>query len=509
MNGAPNQFTKRCHRYVTLQQKPHSPGDAMHSNSTRLQKIIFFLVVTVGFYSCSPKINPEKPFLMQTNFRMDSLPNSEINIPIQINLKPIYTEAEKNVDTIFTSANWPDGWVQEACDMRYKYSFRRSPLTMKASGSSLNLGFTGFYKIIGSTRLCTGSTVLSPWTPPCKCGFDGDERKVEVNFTNTVSILPDYKIRLAINRQEPKPLDKCEVCFWGQDITGEVMKGLKAELDFAKKSLLDSFGTVDVKPQVQLIWNKLNEGYNLYGLGWLKINPQRLRINNFFAKNDSLNIFLGLSAKPVISFEKPGVQSSAVPDMNDFSMRQGFNIFLDAVLNYDSLSTILNSQFKGQRFDFSKGPLKKHIVIEEIKLYGTGNEKLIIKLNFSGSQSGVMYLTGKPVYDKEKKQIEIKDIDFDIKSKDALLKTANWLFSKKITNELQKNAKFDLTAYIETAKTTVNQQLNKEWIKGIRSYGNMNDIKIIGFYPLSSHLIIRSNCSGDLSVKADAVNFSF
>ena len=97
--------------------------------------IIFSIVALLFLVSCSHKINPERPTLATTNFKLDSLPNSEINIPIQINLKPLYTMAEKQVDTLFTSANYPDGWVQEGCDTRYKYSFRRSPLQMKASGT--------------------------------------------------------------------------------------------------------------------------------------------------------------------------------------------------------------------------------------------------------------------------------------------------------------------------------------------------------------------------------------
>jgi hypothetical protein len=85
-----------------------------------------------------------------------------------VNLKPMFLMAEKSVDTIFTSPNYPDGWMQEGCDTRYKYSFRRSPLKMVGSGNTLTIGFTGFYKIIGSTRVCVNGTVVSPWTPACK-----------------------------------------------------------------------------------------------------------------------------------------------------------------------------------------------------------------------------------------------------------------------------------------------------------------------------------------------------
>lgn len=468
-----------------------------------LPAIIVFLI------SCTRRIIPEKPLLSESDFKIDSLPNSEINIPIQVNLKPVYTLAEKMVDTVFTSPNYPDDWIQDGCDSRYKYVFRRSPLQINATGTSFNIGFTGYYKIIGSTRVCVKGAAISPWTPPCKCGFDSDgERRVNVSFTSSMSVLHDYKIKLSVKRQEPEALDKCSVCFWGQDITKQVLNGLKTELDAAKENMIVSYGTVDLKSRFQQVWDQLNNAYNIYGLGWLQINPQKIRVNNLFAQNDSLNIYLGLSARPVISFEKPPERSSLVPTISDFSRRPGFNIFLDAILNYDSLSNILNLQIAGKQFDLDKGPLKKSFIIKDCKLYGTGNEKLIIKVKFSGTDDGVIYFTGKPVYNKESNIIEVKDIDFDMKSKDALLKAADWLFSKKITAEISKYARFDLNAYIDTAKLSINRQLNQEWVKGIRSYGNINDIKLIGIYPLNRFLVIRSNCTGDLSVKVESINFS-
>jgi len=471
--------------------------------------IFVLLALLISSASYSQKINPENPDLSPGNFKLDSLPNSEINIPIQINLKPMYAMADKSVDTVFTSPGYPDGWVQEGCDTRFKYIFRRSSLQIKGSGSSLNIGFMGYYKIIGSSRVCVSGTVISPWTPACKCGFGSEgERRVNVSFSNSITVQPDFKVKLAVKRNEPQPLDKCEVCFWGQDITSQVMKGLVANLEDSKKSMEKTYGSVDLKPRFQQIWDQLNKTYSLYGLGWLQINPQKIRINNLFINKDSLNIYLGLSAKPSIGFEKPADKKNALPNLGSFSKQQGFSIFLDAVLNYDSLSYIVNQQLKGKEFDFKKAFIKKKFIIDECKIYGGGFEKLIIKILFSGTNSGVVYLVGKPVYDADKKTIEITDIDFDIKSKNVLLGSADWIFDKKITKEISKNAKFELAAYIDSAKININSQLNQEWIKGIRSSGNIKDIKLIGIYPMQQHLIIRSNCSGDLSVKVETTNLS-
>ncbi len=67
--------------------------------------------------------------------------------------------------------------------------------------------------------------------------------------------------------------------------------------------------------------------------------------------NDSLNIFIGLAAKPSIGFEKPVEQTSAIPNLGTFSRQPGFSIFMDAMLSYDSLSNILNKEIKGTEFD--------------------------------------------------------------------------------------------------------------------------------------------------------------
>lgn len=470
--------------------------------------VLVLAIIAACLSSCSHKITAERPTLAASTFRLDSLPDSEINIPIQINLKPVYAMAEKFVDTMYTSPGYPDGWVQNGCDTRYKYAFRRSPLQMKAAGTSLTLGFTGYYKIIGSTRVCVAGAAISPWTPPCRCGFDEPERRVNVSFTNSVNIQPDYKVKLAIRRNEPEPLDKCEVCFWGQNITNEVLKGLKTELDAAKAALDKSYGTVDLKPQFQQLWTQLCKVYNVYDMGWLQINPQKIRVNNLYAKGDSLYVYMGLSARPSISFERPEEKNLVVPAMGSYSRAQGFSIFLDATMNYDSLSNILNRHVVNKEFDFNKGLVKKKFIIQDCHLYGANNERLIIKVNFGGTDEGTIYLTAKPSYDKDSHILELKDIDFDIKSKDALLKTADWLFNRRIVNEISKNTRFDLNAYIDSAKTTINQQLNHEWVKGISSTGAINDIRLIGIYPTAQSLVIRSNCTGNLSVNVESVDFS-
>src|SRR5688500_7340549 len=293
---------------------------------------IFLSLILVFSYSAKA----QKPII-----NIDSLPLSPIIIPIQINLKPIYALAEKNVDSVFTSPNYPEGWVQLDCATRYKYHFRRSPLVMKTSGTTMNLSFTGLYQIIGSSRACVKGTALSPWTPACTCGFTEGERKVAVNFSSLFSFQPNHQIRVAVNRKEPQALDKCSMCFWGQDVTSQVINGLKEELDAAKKAIEDSFRVVNTRPYMQNAWNKLNEVFVIPGLGFMKLNPKKIHMENIYAKDDLLNINIGITASPVVNFERPATTTSLVPDLTPAGSKGGFNIFLDAALNYDSLSNVI------------------------------------------------------------------------------------------------------------------------------------------------------------------------
>ncbi|MGZ3850000.1 MAG: DUF4403 family protein [Flavisolibacter sp.] len=440
---------------------------------------------------------------------IDSLPASQIDIPIQVNLDAIYRMAERKVDTVFTSPHYPNDWVQSDCATRYKYHFRRSPLRMSMSGTILDLGFTGFYQITGSTRACLNGTVLSPWTPSCRCGFEEAERRVNVGFTSSFSLLPNLVLHTKITRKEPQPLDKCAVCFWGQDVTTSVMEGLKAELDLSKKAMEDSFGTMNLRPFMQQAWNMMNDVYAIPNIGYFSLHPKSLRMENINASNHLLNINLGITAAPVVSFEKPEAPKVTVPDLTTANHPGGFNIYLEAALQYDSLSKVLNGYLAGKRFDLSEGIFNKHIVMENTMVGGDENGNLLIRVDFSGSFEGTVFLTGKPFYNPEKKTIEVQELDYDLRTRNLLLKTAKWLFNKRIISELKKYSSFELTDYYKMATTTLNTWLNREWTPGIKGAGQISALSVTGVHALPEHLLIRSNCVGKLTVLVSEIDLKF
>lgn len=471
--------------------------------------IRFICAMVAAVFLLTGALHAQGPVSGEAKTPGSALPPSVINIPIKVSLKPFYQLAEQNVDTVFTSPNYPAGWVEADCATRYKYHFRRSPLQLSAKGTTFSLGFTGFYKIVGSTRLCVNGAVLSPWTPACQCGFEEGERKVTIGFVSSFQLQPNYILKTKVVRTEPRALNKCTVCFWGQDITASVMGGLKAELDGSKKTIEDSFGTVNLRPYIQQVWNKLNEVYNIPTIGYLSLNPKQLHMENLNAQQDFLNINIGITATPSVSLVTPGGRAVPVPNLTPASNPEGFSIYLEAALQYDSLSKVLNEYLLNKRFDLSEGLIKNYIVVQKTEVGADTTGNLVIRMEFTGSQNGTVYFKGQPVYNDSTKTIDVEGLDYDLKTNSLLLRTAKWLFNKKILAEIKKHASFNMTGYYDSATRNLNGWLNREWTKGIQGAGSVSDLKLVGVDALPEHLLIRSNCTGKLNVLISEINLKF
>jgi hypothetical protein len=232
-------------------------------------------------------------------------------------------------------------------------------------------------------------------------------------------------------------------------------------------------------------------------------------MENIAVKNDLLNIDLGITATPSVSFIKPASGKTIVPNLSATATNGGFSINIEAALQYDSLSKVINGYLAGKRFEVSEGLIKKHVIIKECNIRSGSSNNMVIAAEFTGSHNGTVYFTGKPFYNEAAKKIELQDFDYDLKTKDFLLKAAKWLFDKRIVAEIKKYTVIDLSAYYNTAATTMNNWLNKEWTKGIKGSGKIAEVKLTGVHALKQHLLIRTACSGTLNVAVNEIDLNF
>jgi hypothetical protein len=124
-------------------------------------------------------------------------------------------------------------------------------------------------------------------------------------------------------------------------------------------------------------------------------------------------------------------------------------------------------------------------------------------MDFDGAKKGTIYLTGIPVLDIISQKISMKELDFDIQTKSVLLKTAKWMFNKKILEELEKNTVFELKDLLNESKSNIVSAINTEITKGVKMSGSVNQISLQEIYLDKEKMLLRSEVAGILKIKID------
>jgi hypothetical protein len=214
---------------------------------------------------------------------------------------------------------------------------------------------------------------------------------------------------------------------------------------------------------------------------------------------------IGISARPRVVQQRPADVRTVVPDLSVGQTRRGFSIYTDALLNYDSLTNILQSTMYKKRFD-AEGT-GKYIIVEKVQVYGSDGRKLNLKMAFSGSVTGTFFLSGTPVYDALSKELRMEDLDYDIQSKSVVVKTGEWLFNGKITRELARATRFNVKEYEKMLIDRTNAAFNTELRRGIYMKGGVHTVNIEKIYPFTDALVIRFSSKGDLEVLVNELSF--
>ena len=172
---------------------------------------------------------------------------------------------------------------------------------------------------------------------------------------------------------------------------------------------------------------------------------------------------------------------------------------MDIFTNYDSLTSMLTSGLGGMELDL-KG---KKVIFDTVSVFGASNHQLHLRVVFSGTKSGILYLTGTPVFVADSQHISFPDLTYDLETKSALLNGAKWLFDKKITSTLREYSSMDLEPYLDTLRTELDKSLNMELDKDVYMSGKVKKVFIKHIQPETDQLHIRVHSLGNIAIKMD------
>jgi len=449
--------------------------------------LVFPLLVLA---SCS-SIKPAAPDLPTSRLNETALPESRIDIPISINLQNVLNDYSAKIPLQISG----EGKLGPA---KYTWQVNRQPFQLNFLGDTMHVSDDAGFNINGFIK--------NP--------FNGQWKNVgSCNATLNIGLSTNFGISTNYGLFKNTHLTRFDLNACNLNIAGlNIAPAIKPQAQEVLGRILDTLGRkiddYNYKQLLQPVWASLNKPVKIGDIGYISINPSAIRAGQLATSGNTLSLVAGITAKPVFSLADPAKNTnSPLPDLltNDVG-GNGFNLHVDIHLDYQPLNQLLNNAIANKEIAVGA---KGHLLIKSAEIYGTGNEHLLIKVNFTGRQNGIpyhglLYFTCLPVYQPETGDLYVENIDFDANTITRLKEGPTvWLLDAGIKKYLHDQLHFNISEQINSLKGKLNQALNQPINNRLTLNGHIDTIKADGLLPLKNYILLRVSTVGNLSVSVN------
>ena len=452
-------------------------------------KFNFYLFLAlIAFSACKTAKQPVRPM---EQYQKDEIShrNSILSIPLKIDVKELESSINKNLpDPLYKDDRITDGDNMRVTaikkeDIRIGVDSQmityRVPLSLDIdydlglttvnATADIALNFKTGFNIKENWELQTATTLSNyEWLKPPKVKLGGIS--LPVGFIGNIIV------------------DRSREVF-SQSIDEQV----KTNFDF-KKNIEETwkmlFDPMEVSPEYK---------------AWLSVNPLDIGMTKIDLREDTIQSVIIIESQPRISIgEKPAASSwRPLPLFKYRNLNTDeFSMVLSTEISYEEAEKIAKDQLLGETYSYGK----RSVTVEDLELYGQG-ERLVVNTKLSGSYNGSIFLTGKPVFNAKKNNVQIKDLKYTLDTKNFLVKSAGWLLKSTIKNQIQDNLDFLLNYNMEEIEKQIQQQLSDYKIsEGIALKGRLDGISIENAYLLPQGMRIYLALNGELGVTVNGFN---
>jgi len=271
--------------------------------------------------------------------------------------------------------------------------------------------------------------------------------------------------------------------------------------DQIDKSLADA---VDLKKYMSLAWTEVQKPRQVSSENdlWIRINPKDLYLSPLTTVGNKLNMAVAFYAQ-IESFmgTQPLANASlALPPLKYINRpARQFNLNIGTDVTFDKFSEMAKKELLNKKFTDGK----KSITITDLSIFGSEG-KAVFVADVIGSIKGRIYFTGIMAYNPTKIAVEITDPEFSLKTKNTLVKSANWLLHGMILKKMMPYLSYPVKNDLDKLKTDANNMLsNYPVYDGITLQGQLNNIQVTNLSLIPGALRIQANIKGNVALKVD------
>lgn len=455
-------------------------------------KLILISIVLLTNESCKTKVQVVKPDESYQPKSSYDKKVSVINIPIEI---PV-AEIERQTNKYLTGVLYEDKSFTDNGGDNLKCIVKKfAPIKIWAKDNKvtikLPLDLAGSYTQLGAV-----------------VDFKGT---LNVNYTSAITLEHNWKLKTVTksNGYEWIKSPKIDLLLFDLPVTWIVDAIINGQNDYINKTIDDAIKEyVDLKELSKPAFIALAEPINVSETykTWFKVTPIEALFTQLNAVDNTIKISFGMKAytetfigpKPPIDDLAKGVPMKVVSQL-----AEDFSLGVVAVMPHTIISEILTKEFVTSGYEYREG--KRYVKFTKMNIYGQNN-KMIIEVGMDGSVKGTVYLVGTPYYDPNSQSIRMKDIDFEVDSKQKILKAASWLAHGKLIKTLQDNMVFAIGAELDLAKKDAQTYLtNYQPVKGVTINGKLDKLETSDIYLIEDAIVTLINVKGRFNVKLDGL----
>lgn len=337
--------------------------------------------------------------------------------------------------------------------------------------------------------------------------------KLSDSYTANGTILLNYRTGIFINRDwklfarteslgyQWIETPKIEIAGYTLPIKRVADLALNKSSESITKQIDNSFSKmVSLKSYIKDAWNKLSTPFLILPENqlWIKITPSNLYVSPFTSSKNILKLKISLESKieSIVGAQPIILQDFLIlPEFNQIVRPdKPFNLNISTDITYNQISTLVKSQIINKTF--TEG--KRSITITDLNIFGS-NGKMVVGANVTGSINGTIYFNGRLVYNQSNSSIEFAEPEFDIKTKNLLLKSADWLLHGLILKKITPYLTYSIKDNLEEVKREANKNLSLYSITdGITISGSLTDLSVNSIDLIPGAVRVTSNLKGNI-----------
>lgn len=436
----------------------------IQSSKLKLAAIAAFIVIaaiTTIRLNVYGTIHPAEP-IKGAETPLPPVPISSLTIPIRVNIATLSDQ----INALFSSTPGPAGIYWTSGQEKFHGGIIQAGI--HRSGNASVIADNGCLVITMPLELNNGRIDWEKRVLRVPVYYHWDiSGNVILHARACFSVGPDWKLQASLSPDFSwikRPM--VNVHFLGlpqKDISRWIEPKLRKRLSAIEKTFSDKVSAIPLRTKIEGAWTTMQPPHQLSQQSPLTLEIEPISVGVGPAVSEGLELVIRPTVTAKVHVHagagtKPH-QVKPLPANTGTLGNDKFALSIRVDAPFAELNRLAQERLVGKTYELGDG---RTIKLNAVNISSLG-DKVLMRVDFGAkltsipitNVSGWLYLTGRPTYDDKKRLLVVKDVDFDLNTRNLLVNSAEVLLHEQFRQGLEEKMVFDLSQKIDPIRKRV------------------------------------------------------